>query len=299
MKKWALGALAALVIGIVGVAATFNINDFITLGGKEVSISKKVEASKATKINVNSRSSNIIVESGNSDSVVVTLYGTVSEKYKDKIALEVKEEGDSLIIASHDTSGFSIGINIINLTMKVELPRKLYESVVTQTSSGNVQMANGMKSASLTIQSISGNVRLTNADTKSLLIKSTSGNVNADDFRSETAQFETTSGNVTLTNGLGVITGKSVSGNVKLSLNALTSDVELSTTSGNAGVNLTKQPANVRVDFHTSSGNPSIGWEGLNYQVKEENVIFGFFDKGDGPQLNVNTSSGDIKLNKR
>ena len=144
-----------------------------------------------------------------------------------------------------------------------------------------------------TVRNVSGDVktdRLAGADASDV-----SGNIELNNI-SGNAAASNTSGDIAGDNIGSVSNAHTVSGNIKLKINGLPADAEISSVSGGIQLNY---PSNVQAgaDLGSTSGDVHIGSAGtVNYSVKKDNKITATLNGG-GKSLSVHTTSGDISIN--
>lgn len=150
------------------------------------------------------------------------------------------------------------------------------------------------------------------ANTLIAAVKSVSGDVKIDrvsgvDLSDVSGDIELNniSGNATASNTSGDITGDNigalsnahtVSGDIKLKINGLPGDAEISSVSGSIQLHY---PSNIQagIELGSLSGGVHIGNAGTtNYTIKKDDKITGTLNGG-GKSLSVHTTSGDININ--
>lgn len=148
-------------------------------------------------------------------------------------------------------------------------------------------------SSAAAVKNVSGDVkidRLAGADASTV-----SGDIELDNI-SGNATASNTSGNIDGDNIGSVSDAQTVSGDIKLKINSLPADAEISSVSG--GIQLS-YPSNIQasVDLGALSGDVHIGNAGaVNYSVKKDNKTTAALNDG-GKSLSVHTTSGDISIN--
>jgi lia operon protein LiaG len=316
-KSFALG-LILLIAGVIGIIITFSgDDDLMDFGTTSVNMGETVAADAITDVSVKGSSVNVEIKRGTGSDIKVALEGRASEKFMDDIGLDVQTEGGKLIIQPKMPRGFSIGINIIDVKLRIELPERQWENVSVDVGSGNVALsdvhartlaldagsgnieAERVEGTSVSLHSGSGDQRLSNVKaTDEIQLDMGSGNATVDTFEAASLTFEASSGNVKLLDGSAKITGNVGSGNIRYETARLTQDVRLKTGSGNVGIELDEEPSSLKVEFRTGSGDSDIDWDGIKYDIKEEGDVSGQF--GDGAVLlEVTTGSGNIDLERR
>ncbi|WP_157337605.1 DUF4097 family beta strand repeat-containing protein [Paenibacillus lutrae] len=285
-----------------------------SFGTEEIYLEKSVDSSSLNKLELDVGSADVKVTRGSGDQARVTLSGRASSNYADKLDLKVETRGDTLVLGLNQDV-VSIGFKVLDIEMNVELPEKQWKSAKLETGSGNIDLAElkgdsiGIKvgSGNISAQEIafqkielnggSGNATLSQIETDQMDLQLASGNLNVTKYTADLLKFDLGSGNVELFDGQSAVEGHVSSGNVRIEAEELLHNTDLKLGSGNATVELARQPKSLEVDFRGGSGNGQIGFTGIEYQEKSEegDVLRGTFGSGD-VKLNVQTSSGDFKL---
>ncbi len=316
-KSFALG-LILLIAGVIGIIMTFSgDDDLLDFGTKSVDMGETVAADAVKEITVKGSSMDVEIVRGSGADIRVALEGRASAKFIDDIDLEVLTEGGELTIQPKMPRGFSIGINIVNVTLRVELPERQWERIRVDVGSGNIALsdvqadtlaldagsgnieAERIAGTSVSLHSGSGNQRLSHVKaTDAIQLDMGSGNAELDTFEAASLTFEASSGNVKLLDGSAKITGNVGSGNIRYEAARLTQDMRLKAGSGNVRIELDEEPSSLKVEFRTGSGDSDIDWGGIKYDIKEEGDVSGQF--GDGAvMLEVTTGSGNIDFERR
>ncbi len=316
-KSFALG-LILLIAGVIGIIITFSGDDKIMdFGTKSINMGETADAAEVTAISVEGSSVDVELKRGTGSDIRIALEGRASAKFIDDIDLDVRTEGGKLTIEPKMPSGFSIGINILNVKLRVELPERQWESVTVDVGSGNIALsdvqavtlaldagsgnieADRIEGKSVSLHSGSGNQRLSNVKAADAIrLDMGSGNATVDTFEASSLTFEASSGNVKLLDGSAKITGNVGSGNIRYQTARLTQDVRLKAGSGNVEIELDEEPSSLKVEFRTGSGDSDIDWDGIKYDIKEEGDVSGQFGDGEA-LLEVTTGSGNIDFERR
>jgi lia operon protein LiaG len=316
MRNWIVIALILLVVGLIGMFGTFRGENWRSFGTEKVELKRSLDASGLNHVHMETNSMDLKVVPTTSKEITATLSGSASKKYIGKLRLVLEREGDTVNLSVEDDVGFTIGFNILNVEVKLELPEQQWKSVILDSSSGTSEITK-LSADSITLEGKSGNMDLSGLNTNSLAVKLTSGNVDIMDVDAGTTTIEVRSGNVALNNLKGdklkadVTSGnikledvdaklqaEATSGNIRAELQALNQPMEFKTTSGNVTLMSDNKPEAVQIKFHTSSGNLNNDWEDAQKSEdgnNDENLIF---DAG-GPVIVVNTSSGNFSIGER
>lgn len=147
-------------------------------------------------------------------------------------------ENDTLTIQStdHRTWQGHIGIfwgNWEDITLTVYLPEQAYESLVLQTTSGNISVPDSFTFAEAELLTTSGDVAFSGTARETLLVKSTSGEIELKSAGGSAMNLTTTSGDIGLSNlTADELTIQSTSGEIELSAVQVSGEAALKTTSG-------------------------------------------------------------------
>lgn len=318
MKQTFLIGALLVAVGVIGLLTAFNGNqDWLSFGTKEIHKVKEEAAAGLSHVRIQSSSLNAEVVRGAGDKVVVTVNGKLSSRFEDKLTFETDTNGETLTVKADMKSGFSIGFNIIDLRVRVELPEQLWENVSVDVSSGNIKLEElaaaaisaKTSSGNITIEDVkgetlhaetkSGNHRIKGTNVKQYRIQAGSGNITAENWIGESFEFRVSSGNVKLYDGSAAVNGSASSGNIVYETSKLTQETRLQAGSGNVTVRVSEQPADLELLLRAGSGNVKTDFKsGLTSSVVMEKEISGRFGGG-GALLEARTGSGNISFVRR
>lgn len=295
MKK--LLGVVLILIGL-GMAFSFysdgNWNPFqrFAWGAEAVKQERSVSASGVERVRVLAESANVTVAPSDSSQIRAYVTGQMRGQIEKDLQFEVEKSGDTVIIQLTTDNRFGFGFNQLNLT--VELPEKQWSSAEVKAKSGNVNVRQ-LSGDQLQLQTSSGNIAAEQLTSKTIKLEASSGNVRLQGFQAEQVRFETSSGNTMLLEGTGEIKGESRTGNVSIHLPELTRNLDLSARSGDVKVTLDQEPKSFAVDFSAGSGRGDIAWEGVRYEVNNEERSTMKGKIGEGETLvKVRTRSGNF-----
>lgn len=150
------------------------------------------------------------------------------------------------------------------------------QELVLSTSSGDLSVRDALVKGEFTAHATSGDIRLNQLTAEELKIQSHSGDITVNDFR-------------------GTIDASASSGDIELSSDKLTGNVNLESSSGDVNVSFQEEPDSFTIDYHGSSGDGSVRARDMLYEEKSDHRIIG--KKGDGRySVRVRTSSGDFNF---
>lgn len=233
----------------------------------------------------------------------------------DDVAFEVEVKDDTLYIRRQD-GGIRIlyfGVCLGETGIGVYLPKDAYESLMVETSSGDVTVSEALHFTSVEAQSVSGEVRVLasvedslsiqtqsgdihmgNASPKTLRIQSVSGEISLDHVKGETElQIGSTSGDVALANVKGgSLEAATTSGEIRLSNVILEGGLRAKSVSGD--IELKTCDAE---ELYIQSTSGSVSGALLNEKVFLIDTVSGDVDvphSASGGTCTVTTQSGDI-----
>ncbi|MFC5651353.1 DUF4097 family beta strand repeat-containing protein [Paenibacillus solisilvae] len=316
MRNWIVIALILVVVGLIGLFGTFRGENWLSFGTEKVEQTRAIDASGLSNIHLEINSMDVKVVPTASKKITATLSGSASKKYIGKIELKLERDGDTANLSVVKDTRFSLGINILDVNVKLELPEQQWKSVVLDSSSGDSEITK-LSADSITIEGKSGDMVLNQLTARSLTVSLTSGDADLAGIDADTTEIEGKSGNVALEdlkgNSLKVdlksgdvklidvdaaeLKTEVASGNIRAELHSLDRAMAFKTSSGDVKLLSDEQPAAVQIQYRTSSGNLNNEWESAQESSgsEDENLIFG----KDGPIIAVDTGSGDLLVGER
>jgi lia operon protein LiaG len=317
MKKLIFILVALFVIGLAGTLMTMGPSGGFSFNTVPIQEAKMVKSDQIKRIVVAQTSTDVHVVPSNDQNISVELKGKVSKKFKDKYNLDVIEEGEEVKISVNreDINWItSFGISIIDVDLEVQLPKKMYESITIDHSSGDMNIS-GIKAKEISlnvnsgdiavekseaekqfsIHSSSGDLNLKNLSAEQLQVDVKSGDTEIEHVEAKTSTLSSMSGDVKLKDVLGILDVDVTSGDTQIMNEVLTGNMTVQSTSGDVDIQFTKKPDALALDYHGSSGDGTVHLEGMLYEEKSENIIKGKIGDG-GHLLEVRTNSGDFDL---
>jgi lia operon protein LiaG len=277
MKKIVLSLLLLFVIGVVGTLVsvsalggfsfdTYDIGDKVVVDNKDIS-----------HIEIDLSSTDLSILPTTEDEIFVELKGKVSKKLKQNLDLIVQDSGQTLRIglAGEDQIKLNIGVLIVDTSVEVYLPQKVYESIKIHSSSGDINVQN--------------------IKVKESMMEASSGDILINNLASPETHFITSSGGIELLNVIGDIKAEASSGDIIIEHLEVNGDIDAKTSSGDITVEYAEAPTSLSIDFSGSSGEGEIMLEGIQYEKKSENTIRGTIGSGEF-RVQAETSSGDLYL---
>lgn len=263
---------------------------------KKVDIQKETAAAGLQNITIDTSSTNINVVKGSSDQVTARLHGNASSKKAEDIKLLFDQQADTLNIGVDVPDRYTIGLDITNVDLTVEIPEKQWNTLKMETSSGDVKASN-VRAQSFMASTSSGNIAVNDVESSAINVEASSGEIKASGFKSSEAVFNAGSGNIALSGGNAAIKGETSSGDIQVDSSQLLYNTELKSGSGEVKVYLANEPASLSVDYRGGSGQGAIHWNGFKYTERDEDnrILQGSFGNG-GVLLKVRTDSGNFTL---
>jgi lia operon protein LiaG len=277
MKKVVYLMLMLFIIGVVGTLVSVSASGGFSLDTYNVHDQAVVNNVDISRVEIDLSSSDVTVNSSDSDEITVEMNGKISKKLKKKLKLDVQEKGQTLKIGltGEDQIKFNIGVLIVDTNVEVFLPQKIYDSIQIDTSSGDIL-----------IQDLKA---------KETLFDTSSGDIIARNLFTEVNRFHSSSGEMELSNVTGDIQAESSSGDMIIDYVNANGNLDAKTSSGDVSVTYRNEPNSLAIDFQGSSGEGEVSLKAVSYEEKSENSIRGVIGEG-FYKLKVETSSGDFSL---
>lgn len=271
-------SLLLFVLGAAGLVWLLTKQDSFTFQVQKMNEQRTVhEAVKG--LEVKAETADVIVTISNSVTApIARLVGETSDRQHERIVFDSEVAPDGtwrLTVREPMEIGWFFPVNG-HLELQVTLPEAAYEKMNVQTATGDI------KSSAF--------------QAKTALIRSSTGNVDLGGFSGEQLDVKTDTGDMDLTDIHSALNIRSSTGDVKrLDLPQLAHDVEIRTDTGDIRVSVDQQPTSAALSLDTDTGEVRVDWPNLSYERKEEHQVKGTIGGG-GPSLNVQTSTGDIRI---
>ncbi|MFD0711942.1 DUF4097 family beta strand repeat-containing protein [Paenibacillus sp. GCM10027626] len=313
MRNWLIVAAILIVIGLIGAGVTLG-QDGFSLKTVDVLKEESVPAAGIKKVRLETGSTDVTVVRGDGDQIKAELKGKASGKFIDRIKLEVETTGDVLTIKSRQDTGFSIGINILDVELKVELPEQQYEELALDAGSGNAKISGwsgeklniDISSGNVTAEQIkgtaelatgSGNITVHELEGEEVVLKTSSGNIRLDQAKINKGTVTTGSGEVQLNDVDGPMTVGTSSGGIDIGMERLLHPLNLKTGSGDVSIETDEEPQSAAIEFDTGSGDLSSDWDNGFSKTGRKGGELKF---GNGEiKVSVDTGSGSLSVGKR
>ncbi|WP_308637672.1 DUF4097 family beta strand repeat-containing protein [Paenibacillus silvisoli] len=317
MRNWIVVALILLVVGLIGMFGTFRGDGAFSFGAEAVEQKQSVSGNGIEEIGLDVGSIDVTVVPSSDNQVKAELSGRASKKYRDKLKLQLQTEGKTLKVAVEDEIGFTIGINIRNLDLRLELPQQQYRKLVLDAGSGDVELSQlhidrialdtgsgDLNLSQLQAQSIeakvgSGDISFTDVSADdSIKADANSGNVTTDGVKAKLMTVDIGSGDVELADTAAELKVDTNSGDIDLLQKTLDYTAELETGSGDVSVLTEDQPSSARIAYSSGSGSLDNEWDGGEHMTDGDDRDILTFGSG-AVQLHIHTNSGDLTVGSR
>ncbi|WP_335873062.1 DUF4097 family beta strand repeat-containing protein [Bacillus sp. 2205SS5-2] len=291
------------------------LKDIFSLNVVPIKEDASVEGKQIRNISVQGSSMDVNVLPSDKDNIDIKLRGEVSERVKDHFNLQVKQVNDFLSVEM-ERKKFSapFGVIVVRLTLDLFIPKKIYESLLVKTSSGEIEL-HLVKSKNIELKTSSGDIRVKDIEeTEAIKLSASSGDMILTGGQARFTQLETSSGDIIMrkfggsqleassSSGKIDICGyqgnlhvESSSGDINLLYDELTGHLKAKTSSGSVKLSYQIEPSSFNLDFKGSSGEADIHVKGIEYEKNTDHVVLGTKGAGDY-SLQVRTSSGDFLM---
>ncbi|ALX48413.1 DUF4097 family beta strand repeat-containing protein [Lentibacillus amyloliquefaciens] len=262
-KRISIIALVLLVVGALGSLLTFqSLNDSTSVSEEETFSDNNI-----TDIEISANNEEVEVMSTEDRATKVELTGTSSEEIENYLSADVEDE--TLSIELKDKRLFDF-FNFIgtNLTLKVYLPEKTYNSLQADIDNGSFQVEQ------LSINNVEGEVD--------------NGHFDMKDIAAAMVNVEADNGAISLENIEGKINGDVNNGEIYLKTNNLDHPLTLESNNGDIEVETDQEPTNAVFDIKTNNGEATV------FGSSNWNTVIG---NGDN-QIKLTTNNGNINVVK-
>ncbi|KEK21680.1 DUF4097 family beta strand repeat-containing protein [Bacillus gaemokensis] len=263
MKKILLGAVACIVIGVIGISQTYSKTvDAVGKGDTEKVI--KNEAIKNVEIDLDA--GDVTIQKGDDSSFYVKQSGDVAKQ-----KINVEEKGDTLKIQGKVKKGISFDFSFLSFGFKtpkvtVIVPERAYQELKVGSSAGEIEVSD-VKSDHVTVATLGGDVELEKVTAKKV-------------------EGSTKAGSIKIKKGSGKVIAKTLSGEVDIIDHDAKYDVEASSTAGDVDIRLLEKPQDATISGKTYAGKVRI------FKQEDRDVTIG----NGSVKINGKTSAGDVTI---
>ncbi len=243
--------------------ASFDVNEIKSSDHyTELNYEKSISYLGIDKVNLEFVSEEITIEKISGDNFVIKLNGyyPLSESGESPELIVEQNEGTLNSYVKYIPIKFFFGINSINSSLYVGVPENY--------------------NADLSLDSVSGNVEVSDLDLDQFEITLVSGNMLISNSKFSESEFDSVSGKITIDNSNSIDSLSSVSGRIEIIGYEISKDLDIETVSGDIKLDLLKG-SSVEVNFDSVSGD-----------LKND---FGTINDGDY-KINVDSVSGYLSV---
>lgn len=316
MRNWIVVALILIVIGLIGMTSSFSIEGLFSGGAENYSREETLDAADVKEIEFEVGSMDMEIVPVSSDQIRARVSGKASKKNHDNIILKLERDGDRVKVVADTNDGFSIGINIMDLDLRVELPARKWEELKLDTGSGDMDMrdiaartikvdggsgdftAEGIEADQFETVLGSGDLELQELKAANVELTVNSGNTTIDQVTASKISIQGNSGNVELIDSDAELKTRIESGNILVETDKIKHAMNLETGSGDVTISTNEQPDSARIKFTPGSGDLNNDWNNDGESLDgngSSNITF-----GDGETIiQVKTGSGNLNLERR
>lgn len=206
-------------------------------------------------------------------------------------------KNDTTIEINEDSNRtkFNFGFGYINsdLTMKIYVPESYTGNVNIDTVSGDVLLTEENLNQ-LVIKSVSGDVQMNNVTVSNFKFKTTSGDMSLNQFQSSSITFQSVSGDFDGSGVQGDLTMTTTSGDLDLDYDSTEFQISIASISGDVDLNL-KDEAEFDVDIDTISGDIDVDFSILVTGSQSEHRLRGRIGES-ANEIVVATTSGNVHI---
>ncbi|MFC4811135.1 DUF4097 family beta strand repeat-containing protein [Paenibacillus sp. GCM10023250] len=317
MRNWIVIGLILLVIGLIGAFGTVGASGDYSFGTEKVEREQAVSAAGIRAIELKTGSVDVKIVPGEGTEAKASLTGRASKRYLAKLELKLEKDGDTLKVGFQDHAGFRFGFNILNLNLKLELPKQAYERLTMSTGSGDIAV-DGVRVDTAELKGGSGDVDISRVQAKALSVSIGSGNLHFADVTAEDAltvkagsgdvtvsgaqaklvNVDVKSGDVDLADADAELEVRTGSGDITAEQRTLNRPMTLRTGSGDVGILTDEQPVDAEIAFSSGSGDFDNDWDGAKGSMDDDGVSRLVFGSG-SVRAQVHTGSGDLDVGRR
>ena len=303
LKKivWITAAVAVVSLGIAAVLFFATGIDRPWESGKGIIVDEKRSFASGgiEKLEVRTSSTDVLVGTGEGNTVDVRLHGTVYTGQAAAVpALAAERVGDVIDISTERKDGrrWVLGFFSSNLILEIEVPDQYRGALAVHTSSGDVEISDRILSE-LSVRTSSGRIELHSIQAGTVSMDSSSGDQTAEGMNAGYSKMTSSSGDIRAKGLQGEARVESSSGDLTLRYGQFDSDLEVRSSSGDVELFLT-EAAEFRVEARASSGDIDCAFpvtlSGADSEMRR-NRLFGAVGEGTH-RVVVHTSSGDITI---
>ncbi|ARK29180.1 DUF4097 family beta strand repeat-containing protein [Halalkalibacter krulwichiae] len=239
------------------------------------------EVGSIEKLELASTSTDWYIETTNSDEIVIKLINADNQ-----MDIHSLQRGNTLKVEVKERKFKWLSFNFKGQTKAVvQLPVEYKNHLAINAISGNIGIENEMLAQSLTLKSVSGDIRAEKLESSKVNASTTSGDLMFGEMDVRESQFNTVSGNLSVSQLKGEIEGESVSGNMTIEFSEENQRTKLKSVSGDVTVAL-------------QTGNPEVKVKSVSGKLLVAPNFTGKINEG-SVGIEIETVSGDIQITQK
>lgn len=304
MKNWNMKKIVIMLLSImvlsygIGVIILYTSPKSIFKGETgRFSIDEEKTASAAgiSEINVTTASTDINVVVSDTNEVRAHFYGNVTtSSYYETPQLDFNLNGSTLNINVKNRTNMTFGFFMSSLKVDITVPKSYNKSIKLASSSGEINIQN-VNVESLSCSTSSGSTNIENVSADEFNHSSSSGDLKATGITTKQTKTTSSSGSRTLKKFTGGLSGSSSSGSIKVQYLTFSNDIKLNASSGSIEITLPNN-SEFGLEVNTSSGGIKCAFP-ISIKDSGRHRLSGTIGNGTN-NISLNTSSGDIEINK-
>ncbi|WP_430789868.1 DUF4097 family beta strand repeat-containing protein [Virgibacillus flavescens] len=276
--------------------ALFGVNNTVDIHQEE-----NVSAEKIDTLYIATSSADVEVRTITGSEIEILLEGKMSENLAENYNFKIIQKENRLEVSfkTKQSTGFQLGVTITNIKLKLSIPKKIYEDLQIETSSGSIHLTD-ISAKMLTSISSSGSQTISGMEVdKRLFVKSSSGSINANENKAGQARIRASSGKIMLR---GLVSNdtklETSSGSIYYDNESVNGYLDCKASSGKVNIQLAESPASLYVEGRANSGRVRVQLSELAFKENSDHRIVASRGTGEN-RINARTSSGSITVNER
>ncbi|WP_152655492.1 DUF4097 family beta strand repeat-containing protein [Oceanobacillus sp. CFH 90083] len=319
VKRIIILAIFLLLIGIIGMAATFS--SYRESAFNEESESIPFQANELNNIEVDAENTEIRLQTANGEEPKIE-YTAIGRKLETQ-ELSSSINGETLMIQIKETSSSFFHMDFMfysKATLDIFVPEDMLEQIYVKTTNGRISAAD-LQIDSLQLYTSNGRIEGKNIEASLIDMESSNGRIALENTQGDT-NIKTSNGKITVENIIGEVTANTNNG--KIGIASIQGNTNTETTNGrieaqgisgeikaktnNATIHIETENFEYPMDLQTSNGKIHIiseqAPENATFDLRTNNGTIRVFDSrdwdviyGNGESLiKANTSNGRITI---
>lgn len=241
--------------------------------GSPIHQEKTISAAHVTAVRVNTDVAAVEVSPGNSANVTAVLSGRSTLPAKDYHLTETIS-GSTLTVSLSHSPGFTVNTSE-NITLRVTIPKRSYNSLSLHTNTGKIDVHN-----------VTAKATTVHVETGKIDVEAVTGPVTA----------TSNVGEVSITNTPGPLNLTANTGAIQVKENNLTQAIDASTNTGAITIDSQQPPSNLGFDLQTNLGRVSANLPNASFTNNSQTRITGTLGTGT-PTVTAKSNIGAVSLN--